>query len=113
MQDPAATTPWPVKLTLTAGNAKISADGTLTQPQQGKGYNLVVSGSVPDATSLTPLLQGFVPPPLHDVTFAAKVADKGGPLPEFSALTLHVGASDLSSEMRGLTLDQWRSRQSP
>jgi uncharacterized protein involved in outer membrane biogenesis len=105
LQDPAATTPWPVKLTLTAGNAKISADGTLTQPQQGKGYNLAVSGTVPDAASLTPLLQGFVPPPLHDVTFAAKVADKGGPLPEFSALTLHVGASDLNTEVPGLTLD--------
>ena len=55
--------------------------------------------------ALTPLLQGFVPPPLHDVTFAAKVADKGGPLPEFSALTLHVGASDLGAQVPGLTLD--------
>jgi AsmA protein len=105
LQDPGATSPWPVKLTLTAGAAKISADGSLTQPLQGKGYALAVSGTVPDAATLTPLLQGFVPPPLHDVTFAARIADKGGPVPEFSALTLHVGASDLGAQMPGLTLD--------
>jgi uncharacterized protein involved in outer membrane biogenesis len=105
LQDPAATSPWPVKLTLTVGAAKISADGSLTQPLQGKGYALAVSGTVPDVSALTPLLQGFVPPPLHDVSFAAKIADKGGPLPEFSALTLHVGASDLGARVQGLTLD--------
>jgi AsmA protein len=105
LQDPAATTPWPVKLTLTVGSAKFSADGSLTQPLQGKGYILAVNGTVPDLTTLTPLLQGTVPPALHDVTFAAKVADKGAPLPEVSALTLHVGPSDLSAQFPGLTLD--------
>jgi AsmA protein len=105
LQDPAATSPWPVKLTLTAGQAKISADGSLTEPLQGKGYTMALSGSVPDASTLTPLLQGFVAPPLHDVTFAAKVADTGGSLPAFSALTLHVGASDLGGRVPGLTLD--------
>jgi uncharacterized protein involved in outer membrane biogenesis len=105
LQDPAATSPWPVKLTLTVGAAKISADGSLTQPLQGKGYDLTVNGSVPDTSALTPLLQGFVPLPLHDVTFAARVADKGGAWPEFSALTLHVGASDLGAQVAGLTLD--------
>jgi uncharacterized protein involved in outer membrane biogenesis len=105
LQDPAAATPWPVKLTLTVGAAKLSADGALTQPMQGKGYDLALTGAIPDAAALTPLLQGFVAPPLHDVTFAARLADKGGPLPEFSALTLHVGASDLNAQMPGLTLD--------
>jgi uncharacterized protein involved in outer membrane biogenesis len=105
LQDPAATSPWPVKLTLTAGQAKISADGSLTQPLQGKGYTMALSGSVPDLSTLTPLLQGSVLPPLHDVTFAAKVADTGAPVPAFSALTLHVGASDLGGQVPGLTLD--------
>jgi AsmA protein len=112
LQEPTATTPWPVKLMVTVGTAKLSADGSFTQPQLGKGYNLAVSGTVPDVTSLTPLLRSFVPPPLHDVTFAAKVSDKGGPLPddkggplpEISALSLHVGASDLGAQVAGLTL---------
>lgn len=104
--DPAATSPWPVKLALTVGAAKLTADGSMTQPLQGKGYQLAVSGTVPDAAALTPLLQGFVPPPLHDVSFAAKVADTGGRLPEFSTLTLHVGTSDLSGQFAGLKIDK-------
>ncbi|MGD0102929.1 MAG: AsmA family protein [Rhodopila sp.] len=106
LQDPAATSPWPVKLVLGVEQAKLTAEGTITSPLQGKGYNLVVSGAVPDAAALTPLLQGFVPPPLHDVTFAAKVADTGGKLPDISTLTLHVGASDLSAQLPGLMLDK-------
>jgi uncharacterized protein involved in outer membrane biogenesis len=104
LQEPNATTPWPVKLMLTVGTAKLGADGSLTQPQLGKGYDLTVSGIVPDATSLMPLLGGFVPPPLHDVTFVARVADKGGPLPEISALNVRAGASDLGAQVAGLTL---------
>ncbi|HBK07276.1 MAG TPA: hypothetical protein DDZ81_15725 [Acetobacteraceae bacterium] len=105
LQDQAATTPWPLKATLAVGTAKLSADGSMAQPLRGKGYDLEVNGTVPDASTLTPLLQGYVPPPLRDVTFAAKVADKGGKLPEVSALTLHVGASDLTAQMPGLMLD--------
>jgi AsmA protein len=104
LQDPAATSPWPVKLTLTAVGATLAADGSMTRPIQGKGYDLAVSGTVPDASALTPLLQGFTAPPLHDVTFAAKVADTGGKLPEFSTLALHVGASDLAALVPGLML---------
>jgi uncharacterized protein involved in outer membrane biogenesis len=104
LQDPAATSAWPVKLTLTAAGAKLAADGSLTQPLQGKGYNLALSGTIQDAAALTPLLQGFVPPPLHDVSFAAKVADTGGKIPAFSELTLHVGASDLGAQYPGLKL---------
>ena len=66
-----------MKLTLTAAGAKLTADGSLTKPLQGKGYNLAVNGTIPDAAALTPLLQGTILPPLHDVTFAAKVADTG------------------------------------
>jgi AsmA protein len=111
LQDPAAASPWPVKMVLTAAGAKLAADGALTQPLQGKGYDLAISGTVPDASALTPLLQGpvlqgFVPPPLHDVSFAAKVADTGGKIPAVSALTLHVGASDLGARYPGLTLDK-------
>lgn len=105
LQDPAATSPWPVNLVLTAAGARLSADGTLTRPTQGKGYDLTVHGTVPDLAALTPLLRGFVPPPLHDVTFAARIADAGGKMPAVSSLTLHVGASDLGATMPGLTVD--------
>jgi AsmA protein len=104
LQDSAATSPWPVKLALSVAGAKLAAEGAVTQPLQAKGYDLAVSGSVPDLAALTPLLQGFVPPPLHDVSFAAKVADTGGAWPEISSLVLHAGASDLGAQVPGLTL---------
>jgi uncharacterized protein involved in outer membrane biogenesis len=106
LQDPAATAPWPVKLMLTAAGAKLTAEGSMTQPLLGKGYDLTVNGAIPDTSALTPLLQGLKPPPLHEVAFSAKIADKGGTLPEFSTLTLHVGASDLGVQIPGLTLTQ-------
>jgi len=106
LQDPAAATPWPVKLGLTAAGATLAAEGALTQPLQGRGYSLAVNGTVPDLAALAPLLPGVVPPPLHDLTFATKVADQGGSMPVVSALTLHVGASDLGAQVPGLRLDK-------
>lgn len=105
LEDRTATTPWPLKATLTVGAAKLKADGSLTQPLNGKGYDLAVNGTVPDASALAPLLQGTVPPPLRDVTFAAKIADTGNVIPQISALTLHVGASNLTGQVPSLMLD--------
>ena len=106
LQDAGATTPWPVHLTLTAAGAKVAVDGTLTHPMQGKGYTLKLAGSVPDVAALAPLYPGGKLPPLHDVNFAAQIADSGGAMPIVSALTLHAGKSDLSSELDGLRLDK-------
>ncbi|MFL5289044.1 MAG: AsmA family protein, partial [Rhodopila sp.] len=105
LQDPAATSPWPVSLTLSAAGAQVAANGTLTQPLQGKGYDLAVNGVIPDLPALGPLLRARVLPALHDVRFAAKVSDSGGPVPAISGLTLHVGASDLGAQVKGLSLD--------
>jgi AsmA protein len=104
LQDAAATTPWPVKLTLSAAGATLVADGALTHPLQGKGYDLAVNGTIPDLPALGPLLRDRNLPPLHDVRFAAKVADSGGAIPAISSLTLHAGASDLGAQMPGFTL---------
>jgi AsmA protein len=104
LQDSAATSPWPVKLALSVAGAKLAAEGAVTQPLLARGYDLAVSGSVPDLAALTPLLQGFVPPPLHDVSFAARVADAGGAWPDVSSLALHAGAADMSAQVPGLTL---------
>jgi AsmA protein len=106
LQDSAATSPWPVKLALGVAGAKLAAEGAVTQPLLARGYDLAVNGSIPDLSALTPLLQGFVPPPLHDVSFAARVADSGGAWPDVSSLALHAGPSDLSGQVSGLTLDK-------
>ncbi|PPQ33038.1 AsmA family protein [Rhodopila globiformis] len=104
LQDSAATSPWPVKLTLSAAGATLAADGALTHPLQGKGYDLALNGTIPDLPALGPLLRDRNLPPLHDVRFAAKIADSGGAIPAVSSLTLHVGASDLGAQMPGFAL---------
>ncbi|HXT78875.1 MAG TPA: AsmA family protein [Acetobacteraceae bacterium] len=106
LQDAAATTPWALAVTLTSGQARLAVNGTLTHPMQGRGYALTIDGQVPDTTALTPFTPGIALPPLHDVKFDAKAADKGGPIPEISGLTVHVGSSDLSGTMAGLRLDK-------
>jgi AsmA protein len=106
LQDSAATTPWPLKLAVTAAGATLVADGSLTQPLLAKGYELAVNGVVPDLSALAPLLPGMTLPPLHDVHFAAKLADRGSEWPAVSALTLRAGASDLGAQVAGLSLNK-------
>ncbi len=104
--DTAATTAWPVHLTATAAGAKLSIDGSLTRPLQGRGYSAKLAATVPDLPALAPLAPGVKLLPLHDVNFAAQLADIGAALPEVTALTLHVGRSDLSATVAGLKLDR-------
>lgn len=105
LQDPAATSPWPVKLEVNTQGARLAADGTLAQPMLGKGYDLSVSGAVADMTTLAPFLTGFRVPPLKDVHFSLHAADKGAPRPDISNLTMHVGGSDLGAYAPGLVLE--------
>ena len=104
LQDAEADTPWPVRLTLTSGGAKLAVDGTLTKPIEGRGYRLKVAGDVPDLAALSAFLPGQKLPPLHDVSVSAQVSDTGGMLPEISSLTLHLGKSDLGWVVAGLQL---------
>jgi AsmA protein len=104
LQQPDADSPWPVKLTLAAAGASVSVNGALTHPLQGRGYTLTVDGSIPDLTALAPLLAGVRLPPLHDVHFATRIADSGGPVPRVEEATLHLGAADLNAYVGGLRI---------
>jgi AsmA protein len=103
---PNASSPWPVKLTLAAADASLSADGSFAHPLQGRGYQLTVAGTMPQLAALAPLLPGVVLPPVSDVHFSARVADSGGPVPAISALTLQTGTADLGALVAGLRLDK-------
>jgi len=104
LQNPSATTPWPVKLTIAAAGATASADGSFTKPLQARGYTLAVTASVPDLTALAPLLPGARLPPLHDAHLTAQLADHGGPMPYVEAATLKLGPADLGAYVGGLRL---------
>ena len=106
LQDPSSTAPWPVNLTLVAGSARLSVNGTLTQPLQGRGYALTVQGSGFNLATFAKLVSAYNLPPLQDINFSTRIADAGKALPQISDLTLHVGPSDLSSIVDGLKIDQ-------
>ena len=104
LQQPAAATPWPVRLTLAAAGATASVSGNFSQPQQGRGYSLAVTGTIPDLSALAPLLPGARLPPLRGVQLTAQVADSGGPVPRVESATLKLGPADLSGYVGGLRL---------
>lgn len=105
LQQPDSATPWPVKLTLAAAGATLSLDGALTRPLQGRGYTLTLDGSIPDLSTIAPLLPGVRLPPLHDVHLGTQISDSGGPVPHVEAATLHLGAADLGAYVGGLRID--------
>lgn len=110
LQDPAATTPWPVKLDVKAGSASLAIQGSIAQPLTGRGFAGDISAQVPALEQLQPLSPWPGLPPLHDIKLAAHVADApGGNDPASMArmvtgLVLHVGASDLASIQPGLSV---------
>jgi len=104
LQDPDATTPWPVKLSLAAAGATVAAEGSVTKPLQGKGYKLGINGVIPDLSALAPLLPGIQLPPLHDVHLTAQVVDSGGAVPRVESATLKLGPADLGGYVGGLRL---------
>jgi AsmA protein len=89
---------------MAAAGAKLTVEGSLADPLQGRGYMLKVVANVPDLAALSVYAPGMALPPLHDVAVTAQLADKGAPLPEVSGLTVHVGASDLTATVAGLKL---------
>ena len=106
LQDRQASAAWPVQAHLEAVGAKLTVDGTVAQPMEGRGYRLKLTANVPDMAALAPFVPGTDLPPLRDVSFAAQVADTGAALPELSGLTLHVGQSDLTGKVAGLRLEK-------
>ena len=70
-------TPWPVRLTLTAGTARLTVDGTIGKPEQMRGVALHIDGSIPDAAPLAAAWPNASAPPLHDVRFSAQLTDAG------------------------------------
>jgi uncharacterized protein involved in outer membrane biogenesis len=77
LEDTGASTPWPVKLAVDAAGAKLSLDGTLTQPALGRGIAMGITADVPDLAALAPLA-GTALPALKNIALALKLADSDG-----------------------------------
>jgi uncharacterized protein involved in outer membrane biogenesis len=94
--DPAAATPWPVQLVLQGEAARLAVRGTIARPLQGAGYVLQVDLAATDLAPFAAFLP-LPPPKLHDAALSARLTDGGAPLPEVTAMTLHVAGLALGS----------------
>ncbi len=61
-------------------------------------------GNVPDLSAFNVFAPTAALPPVHDVSFDAKLSGTSGAQPAVSTLNAHAGASDLGSLLPGLTL---------
>ena len=105
LTDPAAATPWPVRLTFEAAGAKLAAEGSIAQPLQARGWRLAVEARIPELQRLAPLLPDAPLPPLRDLVLVTTLADGGpGALPALSDLRLTLGPAALDALLPGLQL---------
>ncbi|MCL2428783.1 MAG: AsmA family protein, partial [Alphaproteobacteria bacterium] len=104
LNDPASRTPWPVRLTLAGAGAKLAVDGTLTEPLAGRGYQATLVADIPDLAALNLFFTHAHLPPLRATSASATIADTGTALPAMRDLALHIGASDLSAVLPGLSV---------
>jgi AsmA protein len=101
-------TPWPIDLAVAAAGARLAVKGSIARPTEGKGYDVAFEASVPELARLAPFVPDVPLPPVRELTLAARVADRGGPMPAIGALTLAVGESDLAMLKPDLKLRRLR-----
>lgn len=104
--DPASRAPWPLAVEAGLGGAAIKVQGTLTDPLRFAGFELGVSGTVPDTDLLRPVLPNVAVPRGRDVSFALRARDTGQAWPEIADLKLSARAIDVAALVPGLVVDR-------
>lgn len=102
--DPAATAPWPVAVEASLGGATAKVQGTLTAPLRFAGYELGLSGTVPDTDIARRLVGAPTIPRARDVTFALRARDIGQPWPEVADLKIAARGIELGTTVPGLVV---------
>ena len=103
-----AAPPWLTKLTLAALGGHLDLAGTPVASAQPGEFALTLDGAMPDLGQLNRLFPHARLPPLHDFALSLKLVKGSSPVPEITALKLHLGAADLSGtvpELRVQSLD--------
>lgn len=86
--------PWPVKLAATLPGAKVSVDGSIAQPMQGKGIALKLNVDAPDLAKVAALAGASAP--AVPLSLQADVKDTGPQRYALSNIAAKVADSDLS-----------------
>ena len=97
---------WPVSVQIDAAGARVKLDGGVAHPDQARGYNFLLTGTVPDLAAIAPYFPGTSLPPLKDVTFSTRLSDGASGDLRTAQLSLHAGAADLGSWAAGLSINQ-------
>ena len=95
---------WPLSLQATAGTATAKLEGGIAHPDQLRGYQFALTGTIPDMAAVTPFFPGVSIPPLKDVTFAARLSDSAAGDLRTAQLSVHAGAADLTTWATGLSI---------
>ena len=101
--------PWPVNLSFGFAGATAQLQGSVTRPQNARGYDFTLTAAIPALEKVGAALPqawlgGLSLPALHNVTATATIKDEGSPLPALSNVSIKAGESDLSNLRPGLTL---------
>jgi len=90
--------PWPLKVNLAAGGAKISLDGTIAKPMTAQGLNLKLSVQGQDVATLSP----WAGAPLPKMgPYSVNATLQGGPQDiVLKGLALKMGGSDIGGDVR-------------
>ena len=97
-------TPFPLNLVLEAEGARFGLNGSVAQPQQGKGWRFELTARVPELARFAAWVPDVPLPALRDIQLSLGAADVGAALPELRDLRLSIGASDLAAMVPELRL---------
>ena len=96
LADPAA--PWPLKVNIGAGGAKISLDGTIAKPMTAQGLNLKLNVRGQDVAALGPLA-GAALPKMGPYSVAGTLQGSPQDL-AVKGLAVKMGGSDIGGDVR-------------
>jgi AsmA protein len=95
---------WPLTVDLTAQDASLHLDGGVNHPDEWRGYQFKVRGSVPDLAALDAVVPGTTLPALKQLAFSAVLLDGTEGALRTAQLAAQAGASDLGALVPGLLL---------
>lgn len=100
-------TPWGLFANFESSGAKLTVTGALTRPWQLTGYSARIDAVAPQLANLA-WLTDWPLPPLHNLTFTAKLLDTGGELPDISGVTIQTGFTNLDKVAPGFSIENAR-----
>ena len=107
LPDPAK--PWPVSIKAQARGANLTVQGGIARPLEVAGYNLQIDGFLLESRNFRAYLPDNMPG-LRKLALSLRLSDRGGGVPDVTALSLVVGASDLAPLLPDSRLDKLEIR---